>query len=68
MKLKFVKPYSLYHLSFHFRKQRNLQELEAILLTSIYYSKGNKSLEITKYLEQTLNLSPTKWSEFVYSI
>lgn len=68
MKLKFVKPYSLYHLSFHFRKQRNLQELEAILLTSIYYSKGNKSLEIAKYLEQTLNLSPTKWSEFVYSI
>lgn len=68
MKLKFVKPYSLYHLSFHFRKQRNLQELEAILLTSIYYSKDNKSLEITKYLEQTLNLSPTKWSEFVYSI
>ncbi|WP_406602510.1 hypothetical protein ACJA29_03515 [Metamycoplasma sualvi] len=68
MKLKFVKPYSLYHLSFHFRKQRNLQELEAILLTSIHYSKDNKSLEITKYLEQTLNLSPTKWSEFVYSI
>lgn len=68
MKLKFVKPYSLYHLSFHFRKQRNLQELEAILLTSIYYSKDNKSLEITKYLEQTLNLSPTKWSEFVRSI
>lgn len=68
MKFKFVKPYSLYHLSFHFRKQRNLQELEAILLTSIYYAKDNKSLEITKYLEQTLNLSPTKWSEFVYSI
>ena len=68
MKLKFVKPYSLYHLSFHFRKQRNLQELETILLTSIHYSKDNKSLEITKYLEQTLNLSPTKWSEFVYSI
>lgn len=68
MKLKFVKPYSLYHLSFHFRKQRNLQELEAILLTSIHYSKDNKSLEITKYLEQTLNLSPTKWSEFVRSI
>lgn len=64
MKLKIYRPHSYYDVKYHLSKPRELDQIEAIIITLIYYSKENKSMKIIEYLLNKLKLE-SKWTKMI---
>lgn len=69
MKLRFFKPYVKYDVSFKYAKKRKLQELEAIILTIIYFQKSkNPNSILINELVSKMNLNQKKWIGFLQQV
>ncbi len=69
MKLRFFKPYVKYDVRFKYAKKRKLQELEAIILTIIYFQKlTNPDSNLINELVSKMNLNQKKWIEFLQQV
>ncbi len=69
MKLRFFKPYVKYDVRFKYAKKRKLQELEAIILTIIYFQKlRNPNSSLINELVSKMNLNQKKWIGFLQQV
>ena len=69
MKLRFFKPYVKYDVRFKYAKKRKLQELEAIILTIIYFQKSsNPDSNLINELVSKMNLNQKKWIGFLQQV
>lgn len=69
MKLRFFKPYVKYDVRFKYAKKRKLQELEAIILTIIYFQKSkNPNSILINELVSKMNLNQKKWIGFLQQV
>lgn len=69
MKLSFFKPYVKYDVRFKYAKKRKLQELEAIILTIIYFQKlTNPDSNLINELVSKMNLKQKKWIGFLQQV
>lgn len=69
MKLRFFKPYVKYDVRFKYAKKRKLQELEAIILTIIYFQKlSNPDSNLINELASKMNLNQKKWIGFLQQV
>ena len=68
MEIKIYQPYLEYETRFFLKKERDLNEMEALIFLAIKFSDNVKSKNLIEFLCQKLNLDKDKWQYFIIHI
>ena len=68
MEIKIYQPYLKYETRFFLKKERDLNEMEALIFLAIKFSDNVKSKNLIEFLCQKLNLDKDKWQYFIIDI
>ena len=68
MEIKIYQPYLEYETRFFLKKERDLNEMEALIFLAIKFSDNVKSKNLIEFLCQKLNLDKDKWQYFIIDI
>ena len=68
MEIKIYQPYLKYETRFFLKKERDLNEMEALIFLAIKFSDNVKSKNLIEFLCQKLNLDKDKWQYFIIHI
>ena len=67
-KIKIYQPYLKYETKFSLKKERDLNEIEALIFLAIKFSDNSKSKNLIDFLCERFNLDKEKWQDFIIGI
>lgn len=67
-KIKIYQPYLKYETKFALKKERDLNEIEALIFLAIKFSDNSKSKNLIDFLCERFNLDKEKWQDFIIGI
>ena len=67
-KIKIYQPYLKYETKFFLKKERDLNEIEALIFLAIKFSDNSKSKNLIDFLCERFNLDKEKWQDFIIGI
>lgn len=68
MEIKIYQPYLKYETRFFLKKERDLNEMEALIFLAIKFSDNAKSKNLIDFLCEKFNLDKDKWQYFIIDI
>ena len=68
MEIKIYQPYLQYETRFFLKKERDLNEIESLILLAIKFSGNEKSKNLIDFLSEKFNLDKNKWQDFIIEI